>query len=784
MKNKFWTIALAAVLVVALALIACGCNPQAADKVVEIKLNTTLVTVEYELGDAFTIGGLKVTAVYESGKTENVNLKELTVSKPDMNVEGEQTITVKWNGLEASYKITVIDPDKVIDNEWKADFTVKADGVVELSAIKAYLIDSGAGRLGPSDVDPGVSVGGMVAGDKVVYRFNADKAAKAKLTIDFDHSGHGNTPVSNLIEFNLNGTKLQTEADFNAGEEGHSHAAWMCYQKTLIGEVDIAEGKNTLVMTFLGNGSNLKSIILDFGGKEPAPEATVNGIVIDTDDVQTEFALEETFNSNGLVVKKTYTDGTEVVVSEGVSVTGGDTSSAGKKTVTVTWDKYSKTYEINVADKAKFVVEPTETNSKFVLSALQAELDPTIKIDETHNDVGGIAAANAPSIFFKISANIDAQAKLLLDMDDYFKGSAVNTILDVYINGEKLDLDGVMFVTPADGHEHIDWHCNNATLLGKVAIATDKVNVIELRFKADATNVFGITIDYSEDQPEPEEKTYIFDAENALLVQCMTEFKTGVGAHGDALVGDTGEDATQTFTVYAAKAVTVSVRFRIASGGATTLDALVKNFTVNGIAVNLTGIDVPAGQGASWYQWTSGTVGGVELQAGKNVLAMSAQGNFDYIAIDSNAVLSDTVEGVTLTRLDGTKATKEGGCGDENGHEGWINNIAAGNKITFSFTATAGAKGMLALYTDHQGSVKPDVSAMIKITVNGVEYTTTARYAYCGGTCPDTWHHAIEVKLGEIQLHADNTIVIEFLTDNNSNFNGIGIYADCDIVAK
>lgn len=33
-------------------------------------------------------------------------------------------------------------------------------------------------------------------------------------------------------------------------------------------------------------------------------------------------------------------------------------------------------------------------------------------------------------------------------------------------------------------------------------------------------------------------------------------------------------------------------------------------------------------------------------------------------------------------------------------------------------------------------------------------------------------------------MHADNTIVIEFLTDNNSNFNGIGIYADCDIVAK
>ena len=316
--------------------------------------------------------------------------------------------------------------------------------------------------------------------------------------------------------------------DFNGGEEGHEHQAWKCYQKTEIAEVDVLQGKNTLVLTFLGNGSNLKNIVLDFGGQQPLPDATVNGIEIDTTNVQTNFALEERFNGKGLVVTKTFTDNTTEVILDGYKVSVVDTATAGKKTVTVTWDKYSKTYEINVAD----------------------------------------------------------EAKLLLDTDHYFGGSAVNTILDVYVNGVQMNMDDVMFATPADGHEHTEWHCNTSTLLGKTQFATDKVNVVELRFKADATNLFGITVDYSADEVKPATKSYVFDAEKAFLSGCMTE------------------------------------------------------------------------------------------------------------------------------------------------------------------------------------------------------YTTSARYAYCGGTCPDAWHHAIEVKLGEIQLKADNTIVIEFLTDNDSNFNGIGITTDCEVVAK
>lgn len=86
----------------------------------------------------------------------------------------------------------------------------------------------------------------MVYDDKVVFRFQSAAAGKAKLSIDFDHSGHGNSPVKNLIEFTFNRAKVETEAVFNNGADGHVHENWKCYQKTLIGEIDVVEGKNTL----------------------------------------------------------------------------------------------------------------------------------------------------------------------------------------------------------------------------------------------------------------------------------------------------------------------------------------------------------------------------------------------------------------------------------------------------------------------------------------------------------------------------------------------------------
>ena len=69
MKKTSLKALVAIVLTLALALSIVGCGNKEA-KLKEIKLNTNTVATEFMINDPFSYSGLKVTAVYEDGKTE------------------------------------------------------------------------------------------------------------------------------------------------------------------------------------------------------------------------------------------------------------------------------------------------------------------------------------------------------------------------------------------------------------------------------------------------------------------------------------------------------------------------------------------------------------------------------------------------------------------------------------------------------------------------------------------------------------------------------------------
>ncbi|MCR5308924.1 MAG: endonuclease [Bacilli bacterium] len=82
-------------------------------------------------------------------------------------------------------------------------------------------------------------------------------------------------------------------------------------------------------------------------------QKTLTGISLDCSNVQTEFEVDDTFDYSGLVVTANYSDGTSVVV-EPNDVTIPDLSTAGTKTITVTYSENSvtktATYEIEVEE--------------------------------------------------------------------------------------------------------------------------------------------------------------------------------------------------------------------------------------------------------------------------------------------------------------------------------------------------------------------------------------------------------------------------------------------------
>lgn len=75
---------------------------------VKIKLDTLYAKTEYSKGEAFSADGLTVTVTYSDGTTETVG-SGFTVSTPNMQSLGQQTVNVIFGGCSANYYITVKD---------------------------------------------------------------------------------------------------------------------------------------------------------------------------------------------------------------------------------------------------------------------------------------------------------------------------------------------------------------------------------------------------------------------------------------------------------------------------------------------------------------------------------------------------------------------------------------------------------------------------------------------------------------------------------------------------
>lgn len=78
--------------------------------------------------------------------------------------------------------------------------------------------------------------------------------------------------------------------------------------------------------------------------------ATVSKISVQSKPAKTAYAVGDTFNSSGISLTVNYSDGTSKTVTDGFTVTAPDMSTAGTKTVNITYNGVSASYEIKVLD--------------------------------------------------------------------------------------------------------------------------------------------------------------------------------------------------------------------------------------------------------------------------------------------------------------------------------------------------------------------------------------------------------------------------------------------------
>ena len=76
--------------------------------------------------------------------------------------------------------------------------------------------------------------------------------------------------------------------------------------------------------------------------------ATAAALQVDRKPGKTTYQLGEAINTDGMKLRLTYSDGTAHLVTEGFEISGFDSSTAGKKTVTVTCQGASATYMVEI----------------------------------------------------------------------------------------------------------------------------------------------------------------------------------------------------------------------------------------------------------------------------------------------------------------------------------------------------------------------------------------------------------------------------------------------------
>ncbi len=159
---------------------------------VSISLSGTYPT-EFGQGDAFSSEGIEVTAHYDDNTTADVTANA-TFSGYDMNALGEQTVTVSYEGKEATYTINVVEKKGTATNPYT---------VAEARAA----IDAGTGTQG-------VYVAGIVS--KIVTAFNSQFG-----NISYNISADGTEAADQLQAYrgkSYNGDNFTSADDIQVGD--------------------------------------------------------------------------------------------------------------------------------------------------------------------------------------------------------------------------------------------------------------------------------------------------------------------------------------------------------------------------------------------------------------------------------------------------------------------------------------------------------------------------------------------------------------------------------------
>lgn len=127
-------------------------------------------------------------------------------------------------------------------------------------------------------------------------------------------------------------------------------------QVSYMGTSSITDGTNTVNLdTAYGSTLPIQIVVENAGtdqeiSYEMYPAKQYTGISISTLPNKTVYYLGDTFNKTGIVVTGTTSDGETVEITKGYTLSGFDSENVGNKTITVTFKKFTATFDVEVRE--------------------------------------------------------------------------------------------------------------------------------------------------------------------------------------------------------------------------------------------------------------------------------------------------------------------------------------------------------------------------------------------------------------------------------------------------
>ena len=309
-------------------------------ELVSVAVKTMPNKTKYYVGDTFDQTGLTLTATYNNGKTETI-ANGITCTGFSSEAVGSKTVTASYGGKSTTFNVD-IEAVKLVSIAVKTNPT-------KMSYYQGEALDS-TGLTLTATYNNGKT-------ETVTTGFTCsalDSSSAGQKTITVTYQGLTTTFSVTVIAVNLVSVSVKTmpnKTSYFTGEPFDQTGLTLTATYNNGNTETISSGIECTGFSSATAGQ--KTVTASYGGKSTTFTVEVKaivptGITVKTAPNKTEYFVGDSYDGTGLVVNVTYNNGTNKDITTGFTTSGFSSATAGKNTVTVSYEGFTATFDVTI----------------------------------------------------------------------------------------------------------------------------------------------------------------------------------------------------------------------------------------------------------------------------------------------------------------------------------------------------------------------------------------------------------------------------------------------------